>query len=173
MSLALGGIWEEYYPGLDKESILRQLLILYLLCLGGSLYAIESVFAGLCAEVNGNSAQGPGVSGGLVLGIDMQRHWAFGVKTAYSHDLDSVGILNQHALLRYYFSSFSSGLFMQAQLGYALFFLPDDFRFAFTGGWSTGWRFSPGRRSFIEPAILVGYPFFWGANLTAGIAVKL
>ena len=151
---------------------MRQFIILCLFCSAGSLFAYEGVFVGLCAEVNGNSAHGPGVSGGIVLGIDLHRHWAIGVKTAYNHDLDSVGMLEQQALLQYYFVSNNSGIFSQVQAGYSMLFLSGDNHFMFNGGWGTGWRFKLGNNVFFEPAFLVGYPFFWGASLTAGAVLR-
>jgi hypothetical protein len=77
------------------------------------------------------------------------------------------------AHFRFYLSSAknNTGLFLQAEGGIVLFAhekLEITEYFAPVGGLSAGWRFPLGTRWYIEPAIRGGYPYLFGASLTAG-----
>ena len=147
----------------------RSFLILCLLCMGGSLFALEGFFAGLSTEINANSPRGPGISGGITLGLDWHQHGALGLKTAYNPNLFVSGALESLALVRYYLAPGCMGPFAQAEAGLIYIFAIDEDYLVFNGGLTTGWRFSFGANGYMEPALRVGYPFLWGLGVTAGL----
>jgi len=77
-------------------------------------------------------------------------------------------------LLRYNVMGGVSGFFFQLMSGPVLFFT-DRAEFAIPSEWGTvsigisaGWRFLLGRTLFVEPSVRGGYPYIFGAGLSAG-----
>ena len=139
-----------------------------LLC-AANLPALDGAFAGLGAEVSANTREGASVGGGILLGLDLSRRFALGMKVAYYHDADEVGALEPSVLARLYFPLKNTYPFVQANLGTVIFFEYGESFPAFLGSLSAGWRFHPGRSWYIEPSVRGGYPFIWGAGLSVGM----
>jgi hypothetical protein len=67
-------------------------------------------------------------------------------------------------------NAFYTGLFLQAELGTAIFFKDNDSSPSFLGALAAGWRINMGKNFFIEPVVRGGYPFLWSAGVTIGIS---
>ena len=149
-------------------------LILCIVCAVAApkLYA-DSMFFGLGAAANANTRQGVAAGGAFSFGIDVNRHLAIGYKTAYSNDFDTMSVIERAALIRWYIPLQTRGLFMQAELGSSVFFENGESYPAFLSGAALGWRFSLGGNMFIEPTVRGGYPFVWGAGITAGFSFPI
>jgi len=81
------------------------------------------------------------------------------------------------AHFRYYLSFLSrakinTGLFLQAEGGIVLFGhekLEISGHLLPVAGLCAGWRFPLGTRFFLEPVIRGGYPYLYGASISAGM----
>ena len=155
--------------------IKKPLMILFLLFLACSLFALDGIFAGLSAEVNGQTRKGAAIGGGLLLGFELNHQYTAGLKSAFFHNLKTVSCVETQALFRYYFPwtpfslSSDNRFFIQAEAGCIVFFEYGDVFPAFSGGLVLGWRFNLGERWFLEPALRGGYPHIWGVSVTAGL----
>jgi hypothetical protein len=152
---------------------MRKICILCLLFLTGGLFAQSGVFAGLGVETNANTREGAAFGGGLSLGLDLNQQFSFGVKTAFSADMDTVTTLEPAVLFRYYLPLKFNGLFAQTEIGAAIFFEDGNNYYAFMGGLVLGWRFNAYKNWYIEPSVRGGYPFVWGIGLQAGLHFDL
>jgi len=122
-------------------------------------------FVGLGSEVNNNAKKGNAIGSNMALGYDMSKHFALGVNTIYSNDLEEEITLESKLMLRYYLPV--GGPFMQAEAGGALN-KNDKNSIVPQGGMATGWRFSVDKEWFVEPAVRGGYPYVWGTGITLG-----
>jgi len=151
---------------------LRHILLFCLLIfIAGSIFALDDVFIGFSAEANGNTREGTAAGGGWTIGFDLNQYAGIGIKTVFSHDLDSMITMEQCALLRFYLPINKHGLFIQAEAGGSILFEDEKSDFVFIGGIATGWRFKIGKNWYIEPFGRGGYPFVWGAGLVTGILI--
>jgi hypothetical protein len=150
--------------------------ILSLLLVTASLSALDffppdSLSAALGAEVNGNSRNSVAAAGVLSLGLDLNRHFTVGLKTAFSHNFDKTGVLDIAGTFRYNLPPLFgiSGFFVRAEIGSSIIFEDGASYPAFLGGLGAGWKFFPGGRDlFLEPSVRFGYPFIWGVGFSAG-----
>jgi len=140
-----------------------------LIFITSSVFALDNFFAGVSAEANANTREGVAAGGGFTFGIDMNQHIAFGVKTTFSHDFDTVSNLETAAFFRYYLPLPVHGLFLQAEAGGSFFFEDSETFPVFLGGLTAGWRFVFADKFYLEPSVCGGYPFKWGAGLTVGL----
>jgi hypothetical protein len=156
------------------------------LCTGVYVFAQESsaaegalapsefgIFTGLGTEINANSPRGPAISGSAVLGFDLLQNLAIGIKAAFNPNLYAAGTLETLLLVRYYLLPGFVGPFAQAEAGCTFIFADNGNYLVFTGGWTSGWRVKLTSNVFLEPAMRIGYPFFWGISLTAGMRFQL
>ena len=137
------------------------------------LHSQESWFIGLGAESNAHTREAAAMGGGLSFGLDINRNFALGVKSAFSHNFDTVSAFEPLAFFRYYPPLGISGPFIQAEAGAVVYWEYGIAYSAFSGGLALGWRFILGRHIYIEPLFRGGYPFAWGAGLTAGILTRI
>jgi hypothetical protein len=137
-----------------------------------SLHSLESWFIGLGAEANAHTREGVAAGGGPSFGMDINRNFSLGLKAAFSHNFDTVAAVEIPAFFRYYLPLGIIGPFVQAEAGTAIYFEHGSAYPAFSGGLALGWRFVLGQNMYIEPLLRGGYPFAWGAGLTAGIITR-
>jgi len=125
-------------------------------------------FAGAGSELNNNSTRksSTAMGGNVVLGYDLNRNFALGLNTIYSHDMDVVNTLESMVMFRYYLPV--TGSFLQAEAGGALSKTEGKNSAAPLGGLTAGMRLEMENRWYLEPALRGGYPFTWGAGLTLG-----
>jgi hypothetical protein len=93
---------------------------------------------------------------------------AAGVKFGFSHNFSNIMTLEPEVFARWYFLELKNlPLFAQADLGASVIFEDGKPHPAFLGGLSAGIRI-PFKAWYIEPCLRTGYPFIWGAGLSAG-----
>jgi len=125
-----------------------------------------------------------GISAGGSLAVAYGSKFSIGFKAAWFFDTKSeLDALEMNFLLRYYFmgsassaeSAHSAGPYLQLTGGPALFFdktegvtMPAHWG-RISAGATFGWRFLFGKQYFAEPFIRAGYPYVFGAGVSAGI----
>jgi len=162
---------------------MKKLLIMCLmLCIGSALFAndsivdnIDGMFAGAGAEVNANSREGVALGGVLSFGVDFFQQFAGGLKLTFSHNLDETSALEPQAFFRFYLPlQFETGdFFVQADMGAVVLFEDGSAYPSFSGGLTAGWRYVIVQNIYIEPHLRVGYPFIWGAGISAGMKIPI
>jgi hypothetical protein len=107
---------------------------------------------------------------------------ALGLKVVYWNDLQETRSLELNFLARFYLLALFlpeapelSGFFAQLSCGPVIFArhensiaMPTELG-TFSAGLSLGWRFIFGRYFFVEPSVRAGYPYMFGAGLSAGL----
>jgi hypothetical protein len=164
-----------YIKTVKKEKVMigKQLqicvlcLLFFITCffLTPNVCAYDGIFAGFGAEANAYSHEGAAAGGKLLFGIDLNGYLTAGLKTGFSHNFDTVGVLEPLAFFRYYLPMLK-GPFVEAQAGMAFFFEDGKTYPAFSGGLAAGWRFAFGKDWYLEPSLRGGYPFAWSAGLS-------
>jgi len=155
---------------------MKQLFIVGLLCMAGSLFAQTTMFVGAGLEANANTREGAALGTSLASAVDLnlwKQMFSAGLKLGFSGNMDTISTLETAALFRYYLPLPINGFFVQAELGSAFFFENGESFPAFLGGLSVGWRYNLGKDWHIEPFARFGYPFIWGIGLQAGISFDL
>jgi len=137
-----------------------------------SASALDVAFAGIGAEANGYSREGAAAGATLSLGADLNQRFAAGVKATFSHNFDTIAAVEPLVFFRYRLP-FLPGLFAQAEAGASIFLEDSGAYPAFSGGICAGWRLAIGSNFYIEPVIRGGFPFAWGAGLTAGYKLQM
>ena len=157
------------------EIKLKKILILYLLfCMAGPVFASDSInigdmFFGIAAEANANTREGAAIGGAFSFGIEFLNQFASGIRVIFSHDTESIFTVEPLAFFRYCLPLGIPGFFVQAEMGASVFIEDDKSYPAFSIGAAAGWRFKITDMFYIEPYVRAGYPFIWGAGLTAGL----
>ena len=155
---------------------MKQLFIVCLLCVAGSLSAQTTMFVGAGLEANANTREGAALGTSLASAVDLNllnQLFSAGLKLGFSANMDTINTLETAALFRYYLPLPISGFFVQAELGSAFFFEGGESYPAFLGGLTAGWRYNIGKFFYIEPFARGGYPFIWGIGLQAGTSFNL
>jgi len=126
------------------------------------------------AEMSMYDASNAAFGGGLALGCGSGV--SVGLKASFFASAGGISTIELNFLLRYFFlgADAVSGPFLQLTAGPAFFFRQDD-SIAIpselgmvSAGLAFGWRFLF-NRLFIEPAIRGGFPYLFGAGLSAGV----
>jgi len=136
----------------------------------------RNLYIGLFAEGSGYTRYKSGFGGGLTIGGSFNGIGA-GVNFMYAQDNEKYIFMEALAHFRYYLPFFKSaknntGLFLQADGGIVLFAYdkPEISGYkSFSGGLGAGWRFPLGQYFYLEPRVRGGYPYLFGASITAGI----
>ena len=152
----------------QNNKLLKLFVICYLFVNCSLLYALDSFFAGIGNELNGNSYIGMVTSIDLTLGLDINRTFCIAVKTAYHHDMNYVSTIEPRLLLRLYLTPANIRPFIQTEIGAVAITAADSNYYNFSAGITAGCRFTMTRLLYIEPALRLGYPYLWGAGITAG-----
>ena len=163
------------FSGNTKKYLFALFIIL---CLESPLFALDfnSGFAGIGPEINGHSRDSFSFGGDLTLGIDLNKYFSAGFKTAFFDDFDSLSAIETLLFLRYYLPlpKITNGPFAQMEAGNVIYFergYHENFEAfpSFSGGLSIGWHFNLGEHWYVEPVARGGYPHIWGFGVTAGI----
>jgi hypothetical protein len=152
------------------RSVLFLLLTLFFFLNAHASQAQEHRFdLGLGLEANMNTDSNvAAASSWLSFFLNMDNAWAAGAKAGYSYDFSGIATLEIAALGRWYFLPLAqSRLFTQLELGISLIRYEGKIRPVFLGGLGAGWRFTFGQW-YLEPALRLGYPYFWGGGLSFG-----
>ena len=127
------------------------------------------MFFGVGAEANGNAREAAAMGGTVSAGVEINQRFALGIRKGFFLDTEKFSTLEDSVFFRVNFPLKNSVPFIQAELGSLVIFQDSKSYSAFLGALSAGWRFNFGRFVYVEPSVRGGYPFIWGAGLTAGI----
>ena len=144
--------------------------------MAGFVYAndsagINDMFFGIAGEANANTREGAAIGGAFSFGIEFLNQFASGIRVIFSHDTESIFTFEPLAFFRYYLPLGVPGFFVQAEMGVSVFLEDDKGYPAFSIGAAAGWRYKFSDMFYIEPYVRAGYPFIWGAGLTAGLSL--
>lgn len=160
------------YALFKKYEILRSSKTEQLLKHAATIY--KSSLGGLI-EINKNSVSMLSPAVGVSFDYSITRRFSLGVKTLVSYDVfekrNTVYAIEPLACIRWYVVSPtgepSAGLFMEGQGGVELLLVNSDYRVTFCGGVALGFRI-PINSFYIEPIMRGGYPYMFGAGVSAG-----
>ena len=135
----------------------------------------KKVGLGFGAEVNKNSLTFVAPAGSISFDYNASRKITIGAKMFVSFDINeknnNVIFLEPLASLRFYLASNSgvpgTGVFLEALGGASIFLVDSDINFVANGGAGFGYR-AAFQNLYIEPEIRFGYPYMFGAGLSAG-----
>jgi hypothetical protein len=162
-----------YLKKLCKEKCMKKMFFLCIFVTAiGFVHAQTNGFVAFGMESNANTRQDAAVGGSISLGLDLSHSLTLGLKTGFSHNIDTVSTLEPCALLRVYFPIKNTLFYAQTELGCSIFFEHGESFAAFMGGLAFGCRFKLSRRFYMEPCLRTGYPFLWGAGLNFGFSFK-
>jgi hypothetical protein len=148
-------------------------LSIFLLFTAGSLSALSEWFVGLGIEGNANTREGAAFGGNLTTGLDLDHQFSLGLRIAFSSNMDTITTLEPSVFFRYYIPLIFTGLFLQAEMGTAIFFEDNNSYPAFLAGLTFGWRYNVRNEWYIEPSVRFGYPFAWGVGILAGLSFDM
>ncbi|MBQ7882232.1 MAG: hypothetical protein IJ312_05930 [Treponema sp.] len=131
---------------------------------------------GIIGEGNMYSIKGIASAGGISFDYAFTKKINAGIKAIFSYDVASKDIpiftIEPLAFGRFYLVSPSgepcTGIFLEAQGGVAIVKVEDEFKIGFSAVGAIGYRFGL-NRFYIEPIIRGGYPFIFGAGISAGV----
>jgi len=151
------------------------LIFCLLFCVTGSLFALDlfplaNPLISFSPELTGHTRTGWAIGGGLSFGFDLTSMFQTGLRTAFFHNLYTVGALEIQAYIRSWLFKFSKtdGLFFQTELGNVLFFEYGETFPSLLGGWAVGWHLNYSDKWFFEPTLRLGLPHVWGINVAIG-----
>jgi len=156
------------FSPLKKFFTMEKVIFVLLFINSSFVFALDSFFIGIGNEINANSHLGMVTSIDLTLGLDINKTFCIGVKASYHHDLNMVNTIEPRLLLRLYLMPFSLRPFIQTETGAVIITAANDRYYNFSAGITTGCRINMKNFFYIEPALRLGYPFLWGAGITAG-----
>ena len=135
----------------------------------------RGIFTGASLEFNNHNKDGGATGGGLMAAYQVNRQFAFGIRASFfavtGYYAGNLSSFEPKAFFRYNLPwAWANGLFAQLEAGSVVYFYHNDVFPAFSGGLGIGWRYGFTDVFFIEPALRFGYPFMWGAGLTAGLS---
>jgi hypothetical protein len=153
--------------GMNKALLLPIVLII-LISLVGVAQETKQISLGLGVDGNMNTRKGAALGGAVTADYGIIPNLAAGIKIGFSHNFDSLMVLEPEVFTRWYFPEFK-GLFffVQAGIGTSIFFENAAVYPAILGDLSAGLRI-PFKQWYVEPYLRTGYPFIWGAGVSAG-----
>jgi hypothetical protein len=141
--------------------------LLFCAAAGSSAQEAKSFTLGLGVEGNMNTRSGMAAGGSLSAFFGLNRLFSLGVRAVYSHNFDLIMVAEPEALFRWYILPLGrTVLFFQGDLGSSLIFEEGELFPVIMGGLTAGIRFPLGPL-YLEPSVRGGYPFIWGAGITA------
>ena len=150
---------------------MKKIFVIILLFAACGLHAFDGFYIGLSPEAGAYTRHGAAVGGGMALGVAINPQFAAGLTASVFHNLDTVLSVDPKVFFRYYIPLPAYGLFVQAEAGCIVFFEFNEAFPAFSGSLSAGWRFNFAKNWYAEPAARFGYPFIWGAGVSAGVRI--
>jgi len=150
-------------------------LLFVFFALATAVFAQEDFWISLNGEGAMYGVEGLAFGGGLSLGYGSGT--SFGLKAVWYFGTDKVNTLELNIILRFYLQGAQaySGPFLQFMGGPTLYSLyeeglsiPSKFGMI-SAGLCFGWRFIFVDRWFVEPSVRGGYPYLFGAGVSAGV----
>jgi hypothetical protein len=123
---------------------------------------------GFGVEGNNNTRKGVALEENLYVTYSFNNAFEAGIQIGVNYDFHNIIALEPMVMGRWYFTDFFGGrVFAQADLGATLIIEDAQLRPLALGGLALGIRFPLGAW-FVEPYVRGGYPFLWGAGVSAG-----
>ena len=130
---------------------------------------------GFMAEINKNSVSAFSPAGGIVFDYSLTRRFSAGVKALASYDAfntdQSIYSIETSFIAKLYVASPggepSSGLFVSGEIGPEFLMIDSKLKTVTSGGITLGFRIPSGSYYF-EPYLRGGYPYLFGAGVSAG-----
>jgi len=149
-------------------------LLFVFFTLATAVFAQEDFWISLNGEGALYGVEGLAFGGGLSLGYGSGT--SFGIKAAWYFDTHKISTLELNIILRFYLQGAQaySGPFLQFMGGPTFYnngeiaAIPSEFGMI-SAGLSFGWRFIFVDRWFVEPSVRGGYPYLFGAGVSAGV----
>ena len=145
----------------------------------------KEFFVGIGPEVNAYTRDGAAIGGSLVLGMDINRQFAAGIRSGFFHDTETISTWDVQGFFRYYLPFLhnpdsASGPFVQAEIGAAIAFespcpfcensdCGEEVNPSFSAVGTVGWRFNLPQNFYVEPALRFGLPHAWAIMTTVGL----
>jgi len=132
----------------------------------------KDIYAAVSLEAKSYSPTGIIFGGGAAIGIDFFNK-GISVNAFYAKDEDDFNYLEAAVSFRTYLTRVktNTGFFLQADAGIIIFdrgSIGESSYNAPAMGISAGWRLPLGSVFYIEPVVRAGYPYLFGASVTAG-----
>ena len=169
------------YNNIMKQKFYLLFLLFLLICAASGFAAGEDNFESgdfwVCPSGEAAMYTSSGYSFGAGAALGYGRGSSIGLKMVWFFENNGISAFEINCLLRFYFfgKRAYSGPFLQVMGGPTLFFsqnsefsLPAKMGL-FTFGGSLGWRFLLFDKVFIEPSVRTGYPYLFGAGISAGV----
>jgi len=149
-------------------------LFLLFFTLAAAVFAQEDFWISLSGDGAMYSANGFAFGGGVSLGYGSGT--SFGIKAAYYFETDGINTLEINLILRFYLLGAQAyqGPFLQFMGGPTFYSQRQAVSFPselgmVSAGLSFGWRFLFADRWFVEPSVRGGFPYLFGASVSAGV----
>jgi hypothetical protein len=127
---------------------------------------------GLGLEGNFNTRTGFVLGESIHLDFGIIDPVAVGIKAGFNHDFNEIMVIEPAAYGRWYFLIRDKlAFFIQGDLGLSIIFEGSSHELAPLGGLSAGMRVLL-KDWYVEPYVRGGYPFMWGAGVSAGYRFK-
>ena len=134
-----------------------------------------SFFAAPALEIINYGRDTPAIGGGITLGGG--GNISMGISLLFFQSFDTaLSSMETNIFLRFSLRRFEivKGLFVQVNAGAVLFFSWNDIELparagTFSTGIAAGWTFPLGERFYVEPYLRLGYPYYGGIGVSAGI----
>jgi hypothetical protein len=146
------------------------LLFIVFITLIGLVEAQEAKQIAFGAGIEGNMNTRKGAALGMSAGVDYDvfPNLAVGIKAGFSHNMARIMTLEPEVFTRWYVWELKNlSFFVQAGVGISVIFEDKEAHPAALGDLTLGVRI-PFNRWFVEPSLRAGYPFIWGAGVSAG-----
>jgi hypothetical protein len=128
----------------------------------------KQITLGLGIEGNMNTREAAAL--GTVVSADYEiiPNLTAGIKFGFSHNMAHIMILEPEIFVRWYFGDLKGlSFFTQAGMGTSIIFEDTVVKPAVLGDLAVGLRI-PFNQWYVEPYLRTGYPFIWGAGISAG-----
>jgi hypothetical protein len=128
----------------------------------------KQIALGLGIEGNMNTRKGAALGTAVSAGYGIFPGLAAGIKFGFSHNLARIMTLEPELFARWYFGELKNlSFFAQAGIGASIIFEDTAAHPAVLGNLAAGLRIPLGSW-YVEPYLRTGYPFIWGAGISAG-----
>ncbi|MDR0624399.1 MAG: hypothetical protein LBG10_08215 [Treponema sp.] len=128
----------------------------------------KQIALGVGVEGNMNTRQDAALGSTVSAGYGIFPNLAAGIKFGFSHNMARIMTLEPEVFVRWYIWELKYfSFFAQAGVGTSVIFEDKESHPAVLGNLAAGLRI-PLKQWYAEPYLRTGYPFIWGAGMSAG-----
>lgn len=107
---------------------------------------------------------------GASLDVHLDRSLVVGASYGISHNFGQTMVMEAYGIVRVYFPKGSyTGFFAQTDMGAFFLFEENETSILYLTGFRAGYRFTLGKRYYVEPYGRIGFPFMFGIGAMAGV----